>query len=74
MLCIGCLETRIGRPLSQGDMMDAPVNETPHMPRSERLTRILGNMIMTPEQWASRPRQPRAQRQKGFGRLNKEDP
>lgn len=70
MLCIGCLERRLGRPLTQSDMLSAPVNWTPHMPRSEQLTRILGNMIMTPEQWAARPPQLRAHRQKGFGRLD----
>lgn len=38
MLCIGCLENRIGRKLNRNDFMDAPVNDLsiPDM-RSDRL-------------------------------------
>jgi hypothetical protein len=35
MLCIGCLEDRLGRQLVPGDFMDAPINGRP--PHSERL-------------------------------------
>ena len=36
LLCIGCLETRLGRTLTSADFTDAPVNE-PHDRMSERL-------------------------------------
>jgi hypothetical protein len=35
MLCIGCLETRIGRNLTAVDFIDAPINEI--FPQSARL-------------------------------------
>lgn len=38
MLCIGCLENRLGRPLRRGDFTDAPCNHMPlAIPRSARL-------------------------------------
>jgi hypothetical protein len=42
MLCIGCLESRIGRLLTKEDFTDAPLNEMPFWPRSERLKSRLG--------------------------------
>lgn len=35
-LCLGCLETRLGRKLDRSDFSDAPVN-TGYEPRSERM-------------------------------------
>ena len=37
MLCVGCLETRIGRLLTKDDFSDVPLNTMPFWPRSERL-------------------------------------
>jgi len=39
MLCIGCLENRIGRKLTRYDFMDAPINDLGYFPadRSDRL-------------------------------------
>lgn len=31
-LCIGCVETRLGRALTAADFLDAPVNTNPHPP------------------------------------------
>ena len=36
MLCIGCLETRLGRRLTRADFTDAPINHL-DFERSERL-------------------------------------
>jgi len=42
MLCIGCLENRIGRTLNAHDFPDLPVNTSIHFPKSPRiLSRIL---------------------------------
>jgi hypothetical protein len=37
MLCIGCLETRLGRQLTHEDFTDCPVNLNPAAQRSVRL-------------------------------------
>ena len=37
ILCIGCLEQRIGRLLTKDDFSAVPLNEMPFWPRSERL-------------------------------------
>jgi hypothetical protein len=36
MLCLGCLEQRIGRLLTKDDFSDAPLNSMPYWTRSER--------------------------------------
>lgn len=43
-LCIGCLETRLGRILTQEDFMDAPINDPAlfKVKRSDRLLNRLG--------------------------------
>lgn len=42
MLCIGCLEERIGRKLTPGDFPHYPVNSDNIQPRSDRLLDRLG--------------------------------
>ncbi len=42
MLCIGCLEKRLGRELNSADFTPYPVNHGPMFERSERLKRRLG--------------------------------
>jgi hypothetical protein len=42
MLCIGCLEKRLGRRLTPDDFEDAPVNTWPTLHRSRRLLDRLG--------------------------------
>lgn len=37
MLCIGCLEARIGRLLQPDDFTDAPINDPDLIPKSQRL-------------------------------------
>jgi hypothetical protein len=37
LLCIGCLESRLGRLLTKDDFSAVPLNEMPFWPRSERL-------------------------------------
>lgn len=37
LLCIGCLETRLGHPLRKRDFPALPINDTPLGPQSERL-------------------------------------
>lgn len=37
MLCIGCLERRLGRQLTAADFTDAPINAMPFFPPSARL-------------------------------------
>jgi hypothetical protein len=37
MLCIGCLENRIGRKLRRTDFSEYPINNDGKYPRSERL-------------------------------------
>ena len=70
----------IGRTVgaARADLSETPMQSAGRDPVADALAWARNaawlDMIMTPEQWASRPRQPRAQRQKGFGRLNKEDP
>lgn len=39
-LCIGCVETRLGRTLTAADFLDAPVNTNPY-PRSARSARLI---------------------------------
>jgi hypothetical protein len=42
LLCIACLEKRLGRMLKKADFSDAPINWLPFIPRSARLkTRLL---------------------------------
>ena len=40
-LCIGCLETRVGRRLTRADFINAPVNDPAFFPHSKRLTEML---------------------------------
>lgn len=56
MLCIGCLEARIGRPLTAEDFTDAPLNQDPRIRRSARLLALLGPIVWSAEAWAKRPR------------------
>lgn len=42
MLCLGCLEARLGRPLAAADFTDAPVNRQSFARQSERLRTALG--------------------------------
>jgi hypothetical protein len=42
MLCIGCLETRLGRRLDSRDFTHYPINTSPAFKRSERLKSRLG--------------------------------
>ena len=42
MLCIGCLETRLGRQLTSADFTHYPINHGPMFERSERLKSRLG--------------------------------
>lgn len=42
MLCVGCLETRLGRQLSSSDFTDFPVNKPWFDSKSERLLDRLG--------------------------------
>lgn len=45
MLCIGCLEVRLGRPLGYRDFIACPLNFDGTWPRSERLRdRMLGGV------------------------------
>ena len=37
MLCIGCVEDRLGRQLTASDFTDAPVNDGPMIFKSKRL-------------------------------------
>ena len=37
LLCVGCLETRLGRRLLPADFSDAPINSHPNIRQSERL-------------------------------------
>ena len=41
MLCIGCLETRLGRELTPDDFLPAPINQG-FFPQSARLKKRLG--------------------------------
>ena len=52
MLCIGCLETRLGRELERSDFIDAPVNQG-IFPMSARLaSRIVrGAGPLSPRDW-----------------------
>lgn len=43
MLCIGCLEVRIGRTLEPADFSDAPINYPGFLRHSERLSNRLGH-------------------------------
>lgn len=38
MLCIGCLEARLGRDLVGADFTEAPINRTPFLDHSARLS------------------------------------
>lgn len=42
MLCVACLEARIGRVLIPDDFSSAPLNLDPEQPRSERLSKRMG--------------------------------
>jgi hypothetical protein len=42
MLCIGCLEARLGRELTPADFINAPIN-TPAFKKSKRLAQRLGH-------------------------------
>ncbi len=42
MLCIGCVEARLGRELKAADFHDSPINLSPPWPRSERFLDRLG--------------------------------
>lgn len=42
MMCIGCLEDRLGRELNPSDFADAPINSMGDKSRSERLKSRLG--------------------------------
>lgn len=42
MLCIGCLERRMGRELTSADFLDCPLNRVEYQPKSLRLMRRLG--------------------------------
>jgi hypothetical protein len=44
MLCVGCLESRIMRPLTPADFSDVPLNSIAPYHRSERLRNRLGMM------------------------------
>jgi hypothetical protein len=43
MLCIGCLEQRLGRALCPADFIDAPINDRSTFPKSARLQSRLFN-------------------------------
>jgi hypothetical protein len=45
MLCIGCLETRLGRILTQADFTDAPVNSSWDSSKSPRLKARLDDLV-----------------------------
>jgi hypothetical protein len=45
MLCIGCLEARIGRTLEPSDFSDAPINYPGFVKRSARLSDRLGHVV-----------------------------
>ncbi|MGW9238048.1 hypothetical protein ACWGRL_04820 [[Kitasatospora] papulosa] len=47
-LCIGCLETRIGRPLTSHDFTDAPVNRHNSGKWGRRSTRFTDRLARTP--------------------------
>lgn len=42
VLCIGCLEQRIGRKLAPSDFISCPANRAPNRARSQRLKDRLG--------------------------------
>jgi hypothetical protein len=43
LFCVGCLELRLGRLLTKDDFSDAPLNQMPFWPRSEKLLTRLKN-------------------------------
>jgi hypothetical protein len=47
MLCVGCLEDRIGELLTKDDFSDAPLNSLPYWTRSERLKSRLNSSGLT---------------------------
>lgn len=49
MLCIGCVETRLGRTLHADDFTDAPVNDGTFWPHSERLRNRIGRSNVNAE-------------------------
>lgn len=49
MLCIGCLETRLGRILTHADFLDAPINDLRLHSRSPRLKARLNGLVCTRE-------------------------
>lgn len=56
MLCLTCLEGRLGQPLKSQDFTDCPLNLDPREQRSEKLTQLLKGVTLTPAAWAARPR------------------
>jgi hypothetical protein len=50
MLCIGCLEARLGFTLCRSDFIDAPINMD-RKPRSERLTQRLTRTLQGERIW-----------------------
>jgi len=56
MLCLGCLEARLRRPLTKADFLDCPLNQDPRERRSERLKTLLGDLVWSSARWATRPR------------------
>jgi hypothetical protein len=47
MLCVGCLETRLGRILTQADFVDAPINSGWIFSQSPRLKARLDSLVCT---------------------------
>lgn len=45
MLCIGCLESRIGRNLTPADFTSFPINTNPRQKRTVRLLDRLGPVV-----------------------------
>jgi hypothetical protein len=50
MLCIGCLETRLGRILTQADFTNAPINGGTDSFKSPRLEARLDNLVCAAEE------------------------
>ena len=50
MLCVGCVEARIGRTLEPADFLDVDLNYDPAVPRSPRLQERLGLWFKLPSE------------------------
>jgi hypothetical protein len=50
VLCIGCLEERLGRRLTSADFIDAPCNDPKHWRASERMRDRLAGFHLSPKQ------------------------